>query len=155
MPVLLISGYFTLSDKGALQFVFCCGTRRVYKGLGFLVCINSNTCLNAKLFLRSPNLIACFSHPAFLFYFFFSKIHYSSISSAESCPLLWLYHILLQLCFPNAPNSEGFFIFFLCYISACFSAGDIFHFTGFIRRSPECLRSTDANRSPSYSVFPS
>lgn len=112
MPVLLISGYFTLSDKGALQFVFCCGTRRVYKGLGFLVCINSNTCLNAKLFLRSPNLIACFSHPAFLFYFFFSKIHYSSISSAESCPLLWLYHILLQLCFPNAPNSEGFFIFF-------------------------------------------
>lgn len=73
MPVLLISGYFTLSDKEALQFVFCCGTRRVYKGLGFLVCINSNTCLNAKLFLRSPNLIACFSHPAFLFLFFSAK----------------------------------------------------------------------------------
>jgi len=48
---LLIRGYFTPSDKGAFQFVFFRGISRVYKGLEFLVCINSNTCLNAKTLL--------------------------------------------------------------------------------------------------------
>lgn len=63
------------------------------------------------LFAVSKSDSLLFSSSIFIF-IFFSKIHYSSISSAESCPLLWLYHILLQLCFPNAPNSEGDFFFF-------------------------------------------
>lgn len=130
MPVLLISGYFTLSDKGALQFVFFCGTSRLYKGQEFLVCINSNTCLNAELFLRSQNLIACFSHT--VFFFFFPAKFIIPVSVLQN-PARYYGYTTSYYNFP--PNSEGCF---LNDSSACFSAGDICHLMGIgILRDPK------------------
>lgn len=138
LSVLLISGYFTLSDKGAFQFVLFCGTSRAYKEPKFLVCIDSNTRLNAKnpLFTASKSDSPLFSYSSFL-----QQNSLFRYQSAESCLLLWLYYILLQLCFPSTPNTEGFF--FCLTVTLPF-----FLSMGLILRGPECLHPHRCQREP-------
>lgn len=83
----------------------------------------------------SPNLTACSSHAAGL-----QRNSLFRISSAETCPLLWLYFVLLQLCFPVLLTLRNWVVCFSPkYNSACFTSGDVFLSMGIILSGPECL----------------
>lgn len=92
-----------------------------------------------KLFLRSQNLIACFSHTAFFFFF-----QQNSLFQYQFCRILPVTMVILHPTTTSLLKRSQlqrlvlFFVFFN-YNSACFTAGDIFLFMGFILRGPERL----------------
>lgn len=104
-----------------------------------------------KLFLRSQNLIACFSHTAFFFFFLSAKfiIPVSVLQNpARYYGYTTSYYNSASQTLPT-PKVVFFGFFFLFnYNSACFTAGDIFLFMGFILRGPERLHPHGCEREP-------
>lgn len=95
-----------------------------------------------KLFLRSQNLIACFSHTAF-----FSAKFIIPVSVLQN-PACYYGYTTSYYNFASQMLLTPRDFFFLNYNSACFTTGDIFLFMGFILKGPECLHPHRCEREP-------